>query len=320
MVINFPTRDKELVKELIGPLWRDREAAELIQENIELQSDDAEDKDYLHLARAVQPFGYVGLLIPFSEFELQPLMRIILLVAFFSTVFLIIFLIFNLRPDPSLVMRQRIKHFQLEVLQELIEHNEKIDWERWRRELMSGRSDLKQKFKKGIGRISAGKEAEVDSLIDRGWDEIIGIIETRVESHKREMLDPASVEKILQRALERGGITLAATAVVERSLPGPKPAAVERKPIEVEEIGIEEVSEGPVEEAEAVEEVEAVEEIEEVEEAEVLEEAVEEAEVVEEVEAVEEAEALEEVKAVEEAEAVEEIEEVEEAEAEEKDW
>ena len=57
--------------------------------------------------------------------------------------FLLVFLVFNLRQDPLVVLARRIKRFQLDVLSELIDGKERLDWKRWRDELAAGRAELR---------------------------------------------------------------------------------------------------------------------------------------------------------------------------------
>jgi hypothetical protein len=257
------------------------------------------EESYDLLTARIRPFGSVSLLVPFSAFELEPIMKAILLASVFLTVFLVVFLVFNLKQDPFLVLSQRIKRLQLGILQEFIEGRQRVDWQRWRDELVASRSVLSSRIKKGVGRLSGEREAELDALIERSWDEIIGIIEARVGS-RREAVDISQVEQLIQRALDRGQISLQATVQPVGKV-GARPAG-----LVVEEIGVEEVVEpGQVEAAEEAAEADEVAEVEQIEAAEEVEAAEEPAEV-------EELAELEEVGAAEEPGEAEELAEVEE--------
>jgi hypothetical protein len=322
VVINFPTASRQLVAEVIAETWASGTGALQGAQPLLFEGAEGAQQRYSLLTGAAGRFGFAGLLIPFSAFELQPLMKAVLLAAVFLTVFLIVFLLFNLRQEPLLVLSQRVKRMQLQILQEFVEGKERVDWQRWRDELVSSRSELRSRIKRGVGKLSAEKEGELDGLIDRSWDEIIAIIETRIGGPRKEAVDISYVEQLIQKALDRGQLHVATAA----------PASPLRQRREggivVEEIGVEEVVEpgaaaevGEVLEAEEPAELEDAEELEaaaEVEEAGALEEVeeaeeLEEADTLEEAAEVEEAGALEEVEEVEEAGALEEVEEVEEA-------
>ena len=332
VLINFPAAERELVAPRVASSWTGRPRPADSQDTLEFEGPTGKSR-HLLLSRQAGEFGLVGWLVPYSSIELQPLLKAILLAAVLLTVFLLVFLIFNIRQDPQVLLTRRIKRFQLEVLAELIEGKERVDWKRWRDELAGGRAQLRSRIKRGVGRIPQGKEAELDGLIDRGWDEIIAIIEARLGEQPREKVDISQIEEMIQKALDRGRFTMAGTLPVSTGTA----ASVEARPpvvssrrdrLVVEEISVEEVSElgeaarepppAAVEELAAEEEAEAVEEIEQTPATAVAVEALaaeEEAEAVEEIEAVEEAEAVEEIEAVEEvgqtpatAAAVEEIE------------
>jgi hypothetical protein len=265
---------------------------------------DSPRENYNVLSISTDGFGILSLLIPYSVFELQPVMRVVILAAIFMTVFLVVYLLLNLRQDPVLVLSQRIKRLQLDILREFIEGKERVEWKQWQKKLEDNRGELKSRIKRGIGRIPSQKEAELDGMIDRSWDEIISIIEARVGGPQPEAPDIRHIEELLQRALEGAQLT------VQAPVSAPPKAPARKTGIVVEEIGVDEVVEPgeviPTEEAEELEEAEQLEEIEAAEEAEELAEVEEVAEA-----EAEEAEELEEV----EAEAVEEAEELAEAQA-----
>jgi len=259
IILDFPESKRQLISEALVQVWKSAAGGAVISQPVVLETAAAQKERYRSLSALAGRFGYVGILVPFSAFELQPEMKAVLLASFFFTVFLIVFLLFNLKQDALVVLSQRIKRFQIEILQELLAGKEGADWERWRRDLVASRSELKTRIKRGIGRVRTAQEPEVDGLIDRGWDEILSIIEARAGAPKEEKLDLARIEELIQRALERGKITISAAAEEAR------PA---RKPVEVEEIAAAEVAESAelvseiepaLEEAEAVEELEAAE-------------------------------------------------------------
>lgn len=277
VMLNVPESEKDLIAPVVVKAWSRRAGPGLASDTVVLSGEGGVQEKQILLSLPAGPSALVGWLVPYTAFELQPLMKAVILTTVLLTVFLLVFFLFNLRQDPLLVLSQRIKRFQLEILQELIESRKELDWRRWRDELAGGRSELGSRIKRGIGRLPAGKEVEIDDLIDRSWDEIIRIIEARIGQGARERVDIGVIEELIQKALERGRITLEMAAPVA-SLPavapplGP-PVAPLREALQVEEIGVEEVTEAAEVEAAQAAQAEAQEAVEELQEAEAVEEA-----------------------------------------------
>ena len=267
LVINFPASAVALIAPTLSEVWQQIQSQDAVyREAVVFDTIDDQRENYSLLSITTEEFGSLSLVIPYSVFQLQPIMKVVIIAAVSLTVFLIIFLLFNLRQDPLPILSQRLKRLQLSILQEFIEGNESIDWKRWRDELKSGKGELKSRIKRGVGRIPEQKEAKFDEMIDKSWDEIISVIEARIGGPQREAVDISHLEQLLQSAVDRFQITA--------QLPVQVKAPVRRAGIVVEEIGIDEVVEpGQVIPSEEAEEAEAVEEVEEIEEAEAVEPA-----------------------------------------------
>jgi hypothetical protein len=140
---------------------------------------------------------YVGRMVDESLFILPEAVKAILLGAFFLTLYLSAFLIFNLRQDPVLVIQNRLKRLRLNLVEEYYDLKGDFDWDRWRRELEQRRGELHAELKRGIrfGRVSAG---DADFLIDKFWDEFLAVIRGR-----REDVRDADIEEKIRRVLDR---------------------------------------------------------------------------------------------------------------------
>jgi hypothetical protein len=237
-------------------------------------------------------------------FEFPLAMKLILLVSLFLTVYLTIFLFFNLRPDTMTVIQSRLKGLELSLIREYYERKGEMDWNHWYRELESRREEVRNELKRGIKKKNASEiMADIDTLIDKSWDEILIAIGGRRET--RLAIDEDKLQNILNRVLLSTGTPPVVSGAV---VPAPVGTAVSpvpagKAPDETEpEEALEVLDEAePVEEAvEVLDEAEPVEEAAEVlDEAELVEEA---AEVLDEAESVEEAlEVLDEAEPVEEA-------------------
>ena len=278
------------------------------------------------LSHDAGPYGFVGQLVEESAFTFSRSVRVLFLSIGFLTIFLVIFLLFNLRQDSMVVIRSRIKKFQVRLLEELLEKSDDAQWEEIGKNLTYRKHDISAEIKKGFGRRVTKKHGkEIDALLDKSWEEILAAI-GRQEKKRSAIASADDIRLMLEEVLQNNAISLNLTGVpVAHGKPAagtasattaagaarPLPKAAKAAPSASEPAELEEVeSLEEIPEAEAVEEVEALDEIEEaepVEEVEALEE-IEEAEAIEEVEPLEEIEEAEAVEEIGEAEAVEELE------------
>ncbi|GHU09213.1 hypothetical protein FACS1894151_06540 [Spirochaetia bacterium] len=263
---------------------------------------------------------FVGRIVEESLFEFPDAMKYILLGLCFFTLYLIIFLSFNLQQDPMTIVQGRFSRLQTSLLEEYRSRKDEMDWERWTWELEQRREEVRAEVKRGI-RAKKGKQSdtEIDAYIDTSWNEFTALIRSQYQKAAASAaIDEAKIREIVSRLI--GDTHPGSNAVV----PAPKPAAALTTPVvktnteksedvdEVEELEDAEVVEelDEVEELEDAEVVEELDEVEELEDAEVVEELDE----VEELEDAEPVEELDEVEELEDAEPVEELDEVEELE------
>jgi hypothetical protein len=327
IVFGVPSWSDAVLMERLTGLW----ASGPSLEPLPLGSSSASDNFILFSRGGIA--GPVGRLVPATWFHFPAILRWLLLAAFYVTAYLLIFLLLNLKQDRMAVLSHRIKHLQLSMLEEYLDKKGELDSERLKRELEARRGEVKDRMQKGLGSFAKRHTEQVDSLINKGWDEIIGILAGRPE--RAEGLDLARIESLLKEALSKGSFVIGSAGSPQSqalALPGQagpgeaqaRPASRPSLPVAkaVEEAeSVEDIE--SLEEAESVEEVEEAESFEEAEEAESLEEieeavSIEEAELtgesepIEEAESIKEAEALAELEPSAEAEAVEELEELEE--------
>ena len=156
---------------------------------------------YFVFSRATKPGGFGLMLAPEADFHMQPIMQWVLLAGTFLTTFLLVFLLLNIRQDAVLVLSDRIKRFQIHLLQEYLEDKEQIDWKRWQSQLESRRDEVTQQIKKGLGPLHGKKGEEIDHLINQSWDEILTVLGTKQVEARTSSLDVARLEDIIQRAV-----------------------------------------------------------------------------------------------------------------------
>ncbi|AEF83083.1 hypothetical protein [Leadbettera azotonutricia] len=249
---------------------------------------------------------FAGRLVDEGLFAFPQMMKMILLASFFLTVYLTVFLLFNLRQDPLTIVQNRLKQLQISLIEQYYDRKSDMDWGHWTRELEQRRDEIRSELKRGLGPTK--DKDDIDSLIDKSWDELLGVIGGRKETS----IDEAKLQTILNKIL-----AAPTAAVPPASAALSAPAAATGIPVEAPAEEVEELTEAePAEEVEELAEAEPAEEVEELTEAEPAEEVEEltEAEPAEEVEELTEAEPVEEVEELAEAEPVEEVEELAEAE------
>jgi hypothetical protein len=286
--------------------------------------------DWILLTSIKSKYGKIGWVYTESIFAFPQSVKILLLVCIFITLFLIVFMLFNLKHDDMVVIRDRIRRFQLALVTEYVDRKDTADWQKISEDISLRKQDVSNEIKKSLGRTGKRHAKEVDELLNRSWDEIISTLggkQTPALGTSSFTTDEntAQIKAMLEDILSKGTLTVhtieapAATSPVStKNSPAVKKAAPVKKQAAVDEVApLEEVPEAePVEEvpeAEPVEEVPETEPVEEVPEAEPVEE-VPEAEPVEEVPEAEPVEEVSEAEPVEEVPEAEPVEEVPEAE------
>jgi hypothetical protein len=245
------------------------------------------DIDLALISRKTDQNIYTGRLVNQSLLGFPLAMRIILLISFLGTVFLVIFLILNFRQDTITIIQSRLKKLQVNLLAEYYEHTGDLNWSHWRRELEHRREDVHAELKRGLI-VRVRGFAEIDNFIDRSWDDLVAIIGGRME--KRFEIDEDTLRALLSRLLPETAAQ-EGSAGTENSDVADKPEALEA----LNEADIVEALEGPAREQALLEAPEP--ELEELDagEAELVELEADEVDEPEELEALDEADEVEEL-------------------------
>ena len=260
--------------------------------------------------------------------------RVLLLVLSGVTLFLLVSLLVNIRHDDMVVIRDRIKRFQLAFITESLSQKSELP-----ANLAERRDEINEEIRRSLGSRGRRHKKEIDELLNRSWDDIFRLLGVG----GGDSLDSAELKRVLSEIIGSASVRLPVPAPEARAvfpgkdapsakndepeviddgdIPEPiisgKPAKTEHAPAAEDADEIEEIDEVPeAEDAEKIEEIDevpAAENAEEIEEIDEVPEA-EDAEEIEEIEKVPEAEDAEEIEEVPEAEDAEEIDEVSEAE------
>ena len=257
----------------------------------------------------------VGWVFKANLFELPKELIYIIYVSVFVTLLLIFLLIFSLKKDYLIKVKQRIKKVQLGIINEYLENKQQIEWDQIARQLEYRKEELSLEIKKSVGGKNKKYEKIIDVYLEQSWSEIINIINSQ-NNNQKSGLSGASIEEI-RRVMEE----VLQTAKLNVSVaPGAK--TVVQNVEEVEEIeDAEEIEEveavDEVDEIEEIEDIEALEDVEEIKNVEVLEEVdeIDDVDEIEEAEKIEEAEEIKDVDEIDEIEEIEDADEIEEVEA-----
>ena len=262
--------------------------------------------------------------------------KILILVSAFISVCLFFLILFNFKKDDDVIIRDRIKRVQFELLSEYFDKN--LERAEIAGIIEAKKSDVSVRIKKSLGRRGKKHSAELDTMLEKSWSEIIDMLSA--ERKQQPSFDMSEIRRMLEELLSATPVTVRNQSVqtVPAKVAEPEPVddledADGVEPAEdLEEAGgvepVEDLEEADgVEPAEDLEDVDAVETVEDLEEAdgvepvEDLEDAdggepvddLEEADVVEPVDDLEDADSVEPVDDLEDVDAIEPVEDLEEA-------
>ena len=250
--------------------------------------------------------------------------KILILVSAFISVCLFFLILFNFKKDDDVIIRDRIKRVQFELLSEYFDKN--LERAEIAGIIEAKKSDVSVRIKKSLGRRGKRHSAELDTILEKSWSEIIDMLSA--EKKQQPSFDMSEIRRMLEELLSATPVTVRNQSVqtVPAKVAEPEPVedledvdAVEPAEDLEEAGGVEPVED--LEEADGVEPVEDLEEADGVEPVEDLEDAdggepvddLEEADVVEPVDDLEDADSVEPVDDLEDVDAVEPLEDLEEA-------
>lgn len=233
-------------------------------------------------------YAAVAGIYPANILSLPYYVRILLFICAFITACLIILMVFSLKKDDDVVIRNTIKRFQFELLNDFFEKD--MERQQIAGMLEAQKDGLSAKIKKSLGARGKKYGKELDVMLDRSWSDIISALSGgkaySVQPIKPD-IDMTEIRRMFEELLQGANLHTSSASSANISVQG-KNSSDGSSVDDVEEL----------EDAEPVEDLDNVEDLEEAE-------AIEDAGDVEE---------LEEVEPIDEAELVEELEEVESAE------
>jgi hypothetical protein len=244
-LLGLPGTDKEDLKEQAAAIWEegildlfglDKEGSEpLVLISAKYGGGDSEQPPGSEGRREAGAF-FVGRLVQESLFTFPFPMRVILLEAFFLTVFLLVFLLFNLRQDSVTVIRNRLKQLQSSLFRQYYEQKEAVDWKHWTKELEQRRGEVRAQIKRDLPRWGKKSpvQAEIDALIDLSWDEMIAAL----GGHPTAEVNEERLRALVLDILRQPGSLSQGRSAADFPVPAAKgvPAPAVDEPEELEEL------------------------------------------------------------------------------------
>lgn len=285
-VLDFPNTGRNILQDiLIKKFSGDVSFTEKIMES-------DESDVWLLFSKKSASNIYVSRVYEENLFVFSDTVRSLLLASVFITAYLIIFLIFNVKQDDMLLIRERIKRFQFAVINDYLAAKEEVDWNAVYADMNRRRAEINGAIKKSLGGKAKRHAQETDLLLDKSWDEILSALHRQSAAKEKPNLDTltAELKEMMGKIISSRDFAPTAHPVFPAVSPQPAPKAVldaepvleaesadetepisEAEPVLEAEPAAPDVSAGastaagdvPAEEPEELEECEAVEKIEE---------------------------------------------------------
>ena len=280
IVVGLPPKNIEEFKEPLINFWKNQQSGQskdndIIPEKI-LQIDS--DRYWEVLTSKKSSALKVSGVYTSDIFELSQEVIFLIYLVIAITLFLISFLLFNIKGDTMAELKKKVRRIQYGVIKEYLDNRENVEWEKVVKQIQSRKNDLSKEIIKSVRLHSKNRSKELEELLDKNWDDIFAVLLPKTENRSEAAaVTKEDIRQMLEEVLKETKLNV--------NLANVSQPVIKKKAEPVEEI--EEVEEAePVEEIEEVEEAEPVEEIEEVEEAEPVEE-IEDIEVVDDIEELE---------------------------------
>lgn len=335
-VIGLPNEETQTFADAIKKSWAGSKKSTPIVSNKNIESivTQKDGSSWVMMNSKNQKEYKVGFVIPNSYFELSTEIVYLIYFVIFTSLFLVIFLLFSLKRDSVYVLKRKIRKIQYGIIKEYLDNQEKIEWKNVAHQLKARNEEITKEIRKSLGRKSKFKSSEIETILQKSWTEVIDVIssyspdalssvsqnasvnnsEGTVANSSTSSVTIEQIKQVMEELLKTTTLNVAASSVTQ--VVSQKKNQVDKfvEPVEeledVEEIeelsdeveSLDEVEElcDELEEIEDVEEVDPAEALDEVEEIEELDDEVNELDEVEELDDVEELETLEEVLSVEE--------------------
>lgn len=254
VVLDLPRVGTELITNVVLDKWsrNDLQTGRIIQ---------TEDSGWMLVSTVSESGRYLAQVASEDLFTFSAEIRLLFLAVSFLTVFLIVFLLFNLRQDDLVVIRNRIRRFQIQLLQEIMEAGDSVYPEKITTELNARKQDINTQIKRGFPKnVRKKHEKNIDEMLSKSWEEILAALGQQKPA-PRTTIDAQEIKLMLEQVLQNNVIN------VNSSATAPAQAIATRQNLQPADGEIEELDD-----MEAVDELDEVAELDELEELEELDE------------------------------------------------
>ncbi|MCI7440176.1 MAG: hypothetical protein MSC48_02460, partial [Spirochaetia bacterium] len=128
-VFNLPITGRELLMKEIEQRWSRK-----IQNVEQLVQSDTKSENIFIITQGNDRIK-IGEIRTQDAFEFSDIEKLLLLICLFITLYLIIFLLFNIRHDDMVIVCRRLRKFQYELLKEYIDRKDSMDWKTLSKEI-----------------------------------------------------------------------------------------------------------------------------------------------------------------------------------------
>lgn len=249
-VLDFPNTGRNILQDiLIKKFSGDVSFTEKIMES-------DESDVWLLFSKKSASNIYVSRVYEENLFVFSDTVRSLLLASVFITAYLIIFLIFNVKQDDMLLIRERIKRFQFAVINDYLAAKEEVDWNAVYADMNRRRAEINGAIKKSLGGKAKRHAQETDLLLDKSWDEILSALHRQSAAKEKPNLDTltAELKEMMGKIISSRDFAPTVHSVFPAVSPQPAPKAV----LDAEPVLEAESADGaePISEAESVLEAE----------------------------------------------------------------
>ena len=166
-VFNLPITGRELLMKEIEQRWSRK-----IQNVEQLVQSDTKSENIFIITQGNDRIK-IGEIRTQDAFEFSDIEKLLLLICLFITLYLIIFLLFNIRHDDMVIVCRRLRKFQYELLKEYIDRKDSLDWKTLSKEIAHRKNDVNSEIKKSLGRRGKKHSKEVDELLEDLWTDVM---------------------------------------------------------------------------------------------------------------------------------------------------
>lgn len=166
-VFDLPITGRELLMKEIEQRWSRK-----IQNVEQLVQSDTKSENIFIITQGNDRIK-IGEIRTQDAFEFSDIEKLLLLICLFITLYLIIFLLFNIRHDDMVIVCRRLRKFQYELLKEYIDRKDSMDWKTLSKEIAHRKNDVNSEIKKSLGRRGKKHSKEVDELLEDLWTDVM---------------------------------------------------------------------------------------------------------------------------------------------------